>query len=250
MALFQSKEVEKVGPVRSARTYFVEMVREYGAWYAHVGGSSEALLLIARYGLNDLNQFFHDKPYWRDQVRWKNVGKEHSMYTSTSALRKLVKTNIPFSIQPWIFQQIDKNNLEPASSAAQEIIVNFSFPIFEAKWRYDASENLYKRWMGGAIHKDAETGEQLTARNVLVQYVKMSLVFPPKKEEEGLLNMQMVGEGEGVFFREGKAFAVTWKKGKSGERTKFYYENGGEVIFGSGTIWVEVVEKGRVVIKN
>ena len=70
----------QVGPVRSARTYFLDYMSEYGdsPLYAHVGGANtpgpaDALGQISEYGwggYNDLNQFSIGFPtFWRDYNR-------------------------------------------------------------------------------------------------------------------------------------------------------------------------------------
>lgn len=48
MALFQSNFPENVGPVRSARPYFVQTAKEYNAIYAHWGGSVAGLEEVKR----------------------------------------------------------------------------------------------------------------------------------------------------------------------------------------------------------
>src|SRR5690606_10910048 len=43
MLVFPYQEITRVGPVRSARDYFVDLAEEYGGIYAHAGGSPLAL---------------------------------------------------------------------------------------------------------------------------------------------------------------------------------------------------------------
>src|SRR5436190_5928782 len=67
LGMYYCQDALIVGPVRSARTYFVDFVSEYSEYplYAHVGGANaagpaDALGQIAGYGwngYNDLNQF-------------------------------------------------------------------------------------------------------------------------------------------------------------------------------------------------
>ena len=77
------KEVEKIGPVRSARPYYVDWAEEFGALYAHVGGSPAALKQItASNDLFDLNEFWHGPNFWREAFRFI----PHNVYTSTELL--------------------------------------------------------------------------------------------------------------------------------------------------------------------
>src|SRR5258706_15981208 len=96
LAIYYCKDAPEVGPVRSARTYFVDFASEYADYplYAHVGGANasgpaDALGQIDSYGwtgYNDLNQFSIGFPtYWRDYDRLGHtVATEHTMYSTTS----------------------------------------------------------------------------------------------------------------------------------------------------------------------
>src|SRR3989338_104010 len=94
----------QVGPVRSARTFFLDWASEYDPLYAHVGGANctggpgapgcqngapaDALGQIIKYGIKSLNQFGVGFPtYWRDYQRLgRPVATEHTMYSTTKKL--------------------------------------------------------------------------------------------------------------------------------------------------------------------
>jgi len=91
-----------IGPVRSARTYYLDFASEYGDYplYAHVGGAnkpgpSNALGQISDYGWlakgNDMNQFSLGFPtFWRDYERLgRPVATEHTMYTTADKLYEI-----------------------------------------------------------------------------------------------------------------------------------------------------------------
>src|SRR3990167_2200104 len=94
MALFYCNLSDvQVGPVRSARTYYLDWLSEYDALYAHVGGANtpgpaDALGQIIKYGVKDLNQFSIGFPvFWRDYQRLDHpVATEHTMYSTTQKL--------------------------------------------------------------------------------------------------------------------------------------------------------------------
>ncbi|MFA5829200.1 MAG: DUF3048 domain-containing protein [Candidatus Gracilibacteria bacterium] len=288
MALFQNEDVLVVGPVRSARSYFVEIVREYNAWYAHVGGSADGIKLIAKYGLHDLDQFFVDKPYWRDSNRVKTRGFEHGMYVSILALRDYVKGQAELgSFESWGFKddapvsnllqsstQTSTQAAAPAkavANSAQTISVNFSFPSFLAQWKYDSVKNVYNRSNGGVAHVDAQSGQQLFAKNIIVQYVKMTPILNNQKGDDSALKLDLIGSGDGVLFLDGQMIPITWKKAKSGDHTQFYYADGAgagsasanasgvnagagsssgqKIQLNRGVTWVELAEKGKVSYK-
>ncbi len=64
------QNIAEVGPVRSARPYFLDWLAEYGdALYMHCGGSPEALDLIQERKIFDANEFYWGGYYWRDHSR-------------------------------------------------------------------------------------------------------------------------------------------------------------------------------------
>lgn len=269
MALFQNEDAEVVGPVRSARSYFAEIVREYNAWYAHVGGSVDGIKFIKQNDLHDLDQFFIDKPFWRDSSRIKTRGFEHSMYTSILALRNYVKGQAELgNFESWGFKddapaattQTLTQAAPQAQNSAQTISVNFSFPSFLAQWKYDSVKNVYNRSNGGVAHVDAQSGQQLFAKNVIVQYVKMTPILNQQKGDDSALKLDLIGSGDGLLFRDGQMIPITWKKAKSGDHTQFYYAdgadgasggalNGQKIQLNRGVTWVELAEKGKVSYK-
>src|SRR4030042_3348627 len=67
-----NEEIKKIGPVRSARPYYLDWINPFAPLYMHVGGSPEALSLIKNgdYKLIIFDQFFNWEYYWRDKWRY------------------------------------------------------------------------------------------------------------------------------------------------------------------------------------
>jgi len=98
LVMFYCQDAGQVGPVRSARTYYIDFVSEYGnnPLYAHVGGANQpgpadALSQINTYGwgsYNDMNQFSIGFPtFWRDSDRLGHAtATEHTMYSTVQKL--------------------------------------------------------------------------------------------------------------------------------------------------------------------
>jgi hypothetical protein len=98
LSIFYCQDAGIIGPIRSARTYFIDFISEYGNFplYAHVGGAAQpgpadALGQISDYGwhlYNDLSQFSVPFPIYRkiDGRQGHDVATEHTMYSTTSEL--------------------------------------------------------------------------------------------------------------------------------------------------------------------
>jgi len=82
MGIFDSqKNIEKIGPVRSARLYFMDMAGEYGGVYMHVGGAPNALAKRGAYSFSDVDQIGAGEIYfWRDN----DLSAPHNVFTSSA----------------------------------------------------------------------------------------------------------------------------------------------------------------------
>jgi hypothetical protein len=268
-----------VAPVRSVRTYFIDWASEYGQTplFGHVLGANcsaetpggpcksdprtQALEQLSKYGWryaqgNDLDQAAIGAPaYKRNEARLfavtgNNVATEHSMEGSTELLWKIGEkrgwTNLDpkgtawtASFQPWKFKT-------DAVSAEQGAVRNISYDFwsgykqFDAGWTFDPAANSYVRSTGGAPHKDLETGQPLTAKNVVVIFTKQQTSVDPLQHSL----YATTGEGDALIFQDGNVIKATWKKKDRLGRTVFYTKKGQEVTFNPGRIWLSVVDKG------
>lgn len=231
LAVFQSAEESALGPVRSARPYFAELASEYSAVFAHVGGSDEVLarLSAGKYaGLDDANQYFLDDYFNRIKSRLA----PHNVYTKLSTLRKLIvdkKWASEANLQNWQFTDTPIAGTEPAASVS----VNFSTASYAARFDYDATSGLYKRFLAGLSHNDAETKQQLSAKTVIVQLVNItSIPNDPKLR----VDIDLDASGHAYVFHDGTVTHAQSKK--SGNRTRYYGVEGKEIILPRGQIWV------------
>ncbi len=253
----------QVGPVRSARTYFIDWLSEYDALYAHVGGANSAgpanaLGQIITYGIKDLNQFSIGFPtFWRDYERLGHtVATEHTMYSSTQKLwdigAKRGWTNMndngttwADSFVPWKFKSDAPVGTAGGASVATKINVFFwqGYADYAVGWQYDGGCNCYKRSNGGAPHIDLDTKQQLTAKNVVVQFEKESHANDGYEDNAHLL-YQTIGSGQALFFQDGKVIKGTWNKASRLARTVYKDAQGKEISFNRGVIWIETVPEG------
>jgi len=263
LTVFYCQDADVVGPVRSARTYYIDFLSEYGAFplYAHVGGANsdgkaDALGQLETYGwvgVNDLNQFSIGFPvFLRDYDRLgRTVATEHTMYSSTTKLwdyaaknRKI--TNVNEDGDKWdedfIAYTFKDDAALSARPAAQSIKYDFwdGYGDFGVLWTYDKTTNSYLRTNGGKPHTDLNTKKQLTAKNVVLLMMKESRA---NDGYEGNLHMLYgtKGTGSAKVFIDGVVTDATWSK-KS--RTAHLYlkdKRGQDIELNRGTIWFSIV---------
>lgn len=244
LAVFAGDDVEKIGPVRSARSYFVDYAKEYNLLYAHCGGSPQALAEISAENVLDVNQIGGDQGYyWRDD----NLVAPHNLFTKTEllsfALRdKGVNDETP-SYQGWKFEGDPSESGRP--SEEKSIRIDFSREPYLVEYKYDAEKNAYARYNGGMPHVDQNNEKQLSPKNVAVQYVEQEVI-----DGEGRLEIGVVGEGQAVLFSDGQAVTGSWKKEDLESRTIYYDDQGQEYTFTRGQTFIEIVPKDREVEYN
>lgn len=261
LAVYYCQDAGITGPVRSARTYFLDFISEYGdaPLYAHVGGANtpgpaNALGQIEDYGwagYNDLNQFSVGFPtYKRDEARaGRPVATEHTMYTTTSKLwkvgeeRDLTDTNKDGERWDENFRSYKFKEDAPASSRPKSQKIHFEYwqnqPDFNVDWTYDPATNTYLRVNGGEVHKDRNTGKQITAKNIVAVYMT------ERRANDGYEgNLHLLygdkGSGKAVIYQDGKELQGRWSKASRTDRMVIT-ANGKEVQFNPGTIWFHIL---------
>lgn len=268
-----------VGPVRSARTHFVNLASEYNyPLYTHVGGANcssgdggktcttdkrvQALEQINSYGWggakgNDLNQFSIGFPtFWRDYERiGRTVATEHTMYSSTEKLWKYAagsrswtnknpdgKLDWKDKFVGWAF----KDDVDPAlRGSVSKISFGFweSYHDMDVVWNYDSAGDFYSRDNGGSPHTDLNDKSTLTAKVIVVQLVKE---LGPLDEHKHLL-YEVVGTGKGYVFQDGTATEINWAKKDRESRTIFTDKKGKKISFNRGKIMVEILPADNTV---
>jgi len=232
LAIFYASELpDKIGPIRSARPFFVDWAKEFNASYAHVGGSNQALDLLAKSYNFDLNEMSNAEYFFRD----KKLFAPHNTFTSGELLKQAT-IDKQWQISPvtarWQFTE--KPNITDQTSAD---FVKIKFGDLNAfvEWQYDSKTNDYLRYQSKAIHKDAE-GNEIRAKNIIVMKTDSVTI-----DNYGRLKTTTIGAGLAQVFHNGIMRVATWKRDKIEDPTKFYADNGKEISFLPGTTWIEVV---------
>lgn len=268
LAVFYCQDGGEVGPVRSARTYFIDFISEYGNYplYAHVGGANQpgpadALGQLDTYGwtgYNDLNQFSIGFPtFWRDYDRLGHpAATEHTMYSATQKLWDLGATrgltNVDKNGTSWDtkFVPYSFTSDAPVSARPASQTVHLEFwtgdPNYYVDWVYDPKTNLYKRFYGTTPQIDRDTNQQLTAKNVVILEMVESSANDGYENNVHLLYADK-GTGKAVVFKDGKRTNGTWEKDSRTGRTTITDASGNEIKLDRGLIWFEILPTDGVI---
>lgn len=234
MALYSPFDTSEIGPVRSARSFYVDWAEGFNAYYAHAGGAMDALLKITKDGVMDLphtNGYFERKSY-------KQVASEHTLYTSTKNLYDLAKKNgfsEVASYTSWKYQ-----DELPVSDRGNQGSVSINYgDSYQVEWKYNREKNIYERYLAGVKHTDRKNNEQIVANNiVIITVVRAPLQLPGAK---ATYEFTTLGRGKAVVVNNGKKQEGEWKKSDSKSQIIFSNPDGVEYKLNSGKTWVEVI---------
>ncbi len=229
MAVFDaSTTVAEIGPVRSARPYYVEWARSLDAVYAHVGGSPEALNRIGGLiGFRNLDEMAGEAYFWRSKYRLA----PHNVFTSGDKLSQATadKNWQVGKFEPWIFMDQDEDFVP---GEVREIVVPFD-GSYKVKWVYDEESNSYARYVAGTRNKDKD-GSKINAKNVLVISTEQRTL-----DEVGRLFIRTTGQGKGWYFSGADVKEIVWNR-QAGSFYTIKTPDGRDVGFLRGNTWIEI----------
>ncbi len=236
--LNHAQDLEKVGPVRSARSYFLDWAMELGAIYGHCGGSPEALAEIADSDIVDLNEFYNGKNFWRDKEREAphNVMTSWDKLNDFSTSKNIIMTK---DLRVWSFKE--DADYQDRGDDGKNIAIGYSHPYFDVSWVFVREDNAYVRFFDGEPQLTGN-GNKIIAKNIIIQTISADVV-----DEKLRLDMDTVGDGKAIFCLDGKCEEGEWKKSSIESRTEFYKKDGSAPSFNAGQTWLQIVRPEVVV---
>lgn len=229
LALYQDTAPKNVGPIRSARPYYVKWALGFDAGYAHVGGSPQALANIRQWHVRDLDQFGAPGSYHRVASR----AAPHNVYTSIAELNKLeVQRGYNTSDYTGFDRKKKADKRRPKPKAAS-IRFNISGPDYNVRYNYSPRSNSYKRIMGGAAHVDTNTKMQIHPTVVI------ALVMTYKLESDGYHSAySTIGDGPAYIFQDGGVTKGKWYKKSKTSQFVFKDKSGKIIKLNPGYTWL------------
>jgi hypothetical protein len=246
MMVFQEGTASDIGPVRSARPYFVYWAAEYKALFGHFGGDAEALQVVIPamaqdiYNEDDLNG--GDCPYHRITTRFS----PYNAYTNTADLVRCAAERG----DPATFQRLPTRTFvddRPAMLRGQKQSISIPYLAEKIGYEYDPASDSYLRLVDDRPQIDPANNRQVTARNVVIMFQDYSV-----QPSLDMLRpfVQNVGSGDAIVFEEGVAMGATWKKSANTGLTVLYDKAGQEIPFVRGETFIQSVPLDTAVAFN
>lgn len=230
MGVFYHRQAEKIGPIRSARYYFVQLAKGYDSPLAHAGGSEDSLNMLVSLKVKDLDEIYNAGGYfWRDKKRQM----PHNLYSSTELLLKGAKDK-GYSLVPLPALPLGQ---EWEGDARTSFTIDYSVDKYEYLVSWEYADKKYVRLINGKPHT-MEDQTAITADNVAVISAKTKNIV---KNKIVLSEIDIVGRGEALYFIDGLMIKGSWAKKSEDSPIQLLDAGGQPMKFRQGNIWIQVV---------
>ncbi len=230
-----SRIPEKVGPIRSARHYFVDLAEGFDGIFVHFGYSPMARTQIENHGVDNINGLV-DNYFYRDTSR--NVATEHTSYTTGEAIKNAIankeyRTEIDADYKaPFKFN----SKVKSLSAPCKKLTLVFS-EDYTYTYHWSDTIKAFRSTMDGDAFVDSE-GNQQCFENIIVCYTDISSM----NDSKGRVDFDL-SEGKGIYASNGSYTDITWKKGDSDDMLKFYNKAGDELSLNVGRTYIAIMDK-------
>ena len=234
-------KISQMGSIRSTRTSNIPLAGEWNAVLVHDGGpfyvndyfakpyaaqhfsgdfsrvnNGKAVEFTEYVMAGDLDSKFNATGFTRTYNEFRNEDTTHFNFASEEA-------------------PIYLSSLYADAFSAQEI----SLPFYHngSTLRYNAQTGTYDYYEYGSIHADAEDGQVMTFKNLLIQDCAYESL-----DANGYMNYILVENGRpGYYITNGEAVPITWTKSGETDLTRYYHMSGKEITMNTGKTYIALV---------
>ena len=243
MALFKGKDLEEIGPVRSARHYFLDYALENDAIYTHFGWSPQAESDIKSLDVDNVNGINYDSGrnktdsslFWRTNTKYA----PHNAMVSTSSILQIADelgyrtTSTEESVLNYVTDEVEL----VSDTVATDIVIPYASSN-KVEYEYDEETKRYTRYSKGELQTDATTDEPITTKNIIITFARnYTLNDPENKGRQGLEN---IGDLDGYYITNGKAIPITCSKDARSLETVYKDANGKEIDVNDGNTFIQI----------
>ena len=254
MALFKGVDLEKIGPVRSARHYFLDYALENDAIYVHYGWSPQAESDIAKYDVDNINGISESSSsFWR--VKDKN--SPHNVATSIEDIlqiaesKKYKTTSNAESVLNYVADEFNLSDKSSETTSSDSSVMNaevVTIPysdLHTVRYEYNEETKRYTRYARNIIQTDWDTDEDITTKNIIIEFVENYELNDG--ENKGRQTLSNIGTYDGYYITNGQAIKIKCTKSARDEKTIYTDLNGNEIEVNDGNTWVNICPEDAAV---
>ena len=255
---YDANAIPEVGPLRSGRDQFLQLLMPWNALYYHDGESIFCTQFIHVYNYSGLN--IGGKNYFNTPVhphvahrikRNENVAYEHTEFTSAKEIKQAAADagiGLTYPYEGTFFRFADYrtdavNDLADAPSARSILITHSA--SYKTSFAYNSWNRNYKMSMYSSRTKKFEsavdelTGKQLTFANVVVCFANIAAYAGDSHDVQ---EVQYVEGGQAYLFTSGGVQMGRWEKDHPTHPIRLYTDAGEEMTLNRGKTYFALVD--------
>ena len=229
MAVFKGQDLEKIGPIRSSRHYFLDYALE------NINGIQES-----------------SNNFWRV----KDKKSPHNMFTSTTSILKIAERkgyatiSDKKSVLNYIASDVDlkekygiaeeqteNTSAESKAINATKIVIPHS-TLQTVEYDYDENSKTYVRYARGKVQTDYITGENIQTKNIIITMCdNYTLADSEEKGRQGLKN---IGTFDGYYITNGYAIPIKCEKESRTAQTQYKDLKGNAIEVSDGNTFINI----------
>jgi hypothetical protein len=242
LAIFQSEKPSNLGPVRSARAYYLELAKGLNALFIAHGYSPEAKQMLDNGYIDNLNGMVYDGTLFK-RASFRQA-PHNSYITYENVLKGAGLKHYSMDQTPPAYQFLTEDETKSLTGdPAESVKVTYSSNnMFDATYLYDTGLGRYKRFSGGEQTVDFETKEPILMDNIFIVEAVHQIV-----DSAGHRNIDLKTGGKGYLLQKGKVNQVEWKNVSN---RIIPFKDGKEVPFVQGKTWINIVPSNPGLLKS
>lgn len=227
VALFHSQVPDRVGPVRSARPYLIDLVKGYNGMLVTHGWSPDAEEMLKSGYADYLNGLFYDGTLFK---RSSDRKAPHNSYITYDHMMEGLEAR-GYSVNGETPALTFSENLSEGESASV-IDINY-LDRNKVEYRYNEDSERYQRYNEGTQLVDYETNEPVQIANIFVVEADHRTL-----DDVGRRAIDLESGGKALLFQQGKKHDVQWEN-HSGQLIPVL--DGKAVPFTPGSTWINIL---------
>ncbi|MFJ7754197.1 DUF3048 domain-containing protein [Peribacillus muralis] len=204
LAIFQSEKPSQIGPIRSARDYYIETAKGLDCIYVCHGNSPDAKTMLDKGYIDNLNGLYYDGTLFQ---RSDDRKAPHNSYISFSDILKGAKEKgyeMKGAPEPFTFLS-EKEAAGLQGEPALRAEISYGLQEYDVEYEYDATDKKYKRYSNGEQTVEYKSNKPILLDNILIIEATHQVI-----DEKGRRKIDLKSGGKGYLLQQGKVNEVEW----------------------------------------
>jgi len=244
LALYQDvTDVDTIGSIRSARTYYVDIAQSFDAIYIFAGGSPQAYTALSNRNITRLDgvRGSQTQIFYRDRERQRTMSSEHTMVTTGALITQYLPTyNFRLEHEEGYERALSfiEDGTPEDGATAVDFTVRFGGGSKTTSFEYNSEDNLYYLNQYSSDYRDGNDKTQIAVTNVLILRTSVSGI---PGDNAGRLDIKTTGHGTGYFACGGKYIEIDWLRVDNSSQFQYALKDGSELDLGQGKTYVCII---------